>query len=466
MADSIGIALLAAGKGTRLKVDIAKPLLPMLGQVMMDFVVESIEGFLSEFSLKGHIGAVVGHQKEKVEQALSKYSNVSTAWQKEQKGTADALKSYFNDTHEAWNKDYTLVICADTPLITSQLLIELYNRLKADSTMNAVCATFETEDPTGYGRIVRADKGFKIVEHKDADEKTREIKEVNSGLYLIKTSYIKEHLDSIGSNNASNEFYLTDLFKEGENVYPVLFKDAVAFSGVNTLVQWQEVQKELQQRKLESLMLEGVFVHDLNSTYVDWSVQVGSGSEIYAGVSLLGSTKIADNVVIENNSFIKNSTVSSGAKILAMSHLEEAEVGSNAAIGPYARLRPKAQIGEESKIGNFVEIKKAILHKGVKVSHLSYVGDAEIGSESNIGCGFITCNYDGANKHKTNIGSGTFIGSDVQAIAPVNIGDKAFVAAGSTITNDVPDGGFAIARQKQATKPDMAKRFLKTKKDS
>ena len=213
-------------------------------------------------------------------------------------------------------------------------------------------------------------------------------------------------------------------------------------------------------------MLEGVFVHDLNSTYVDWSVQVGSGSVIYPGVSLLGSTNISSNVVIENNSFIKNSIVNSGAKILAMSHLEEAEVGSNAAIQPYARLRPKAKIGEESKIGNFVEIKKAVLHKGVKVSHLSYVGDAEIGSESNIGCGFITCNYDGASKHKTTIGSGTFIGSDVQAIAPVNIGDKAFVAAGSTITNDVPDGGFAIARQKQATKSDMAKRFLKTKKNS
>jgi bifunctional UDP-N-acetylglucosamine pyrophosphorylase / glucosamine-1-phosphate N-acetyltransferase len=211
-------------------------------------------------------------------------------------------------------------------------------------------------------------------------------------------------------------------------------------------------------------MLDGVRFLSPDSCYIEDDVQIEVGTTIYPGVTILGKSRIGKNVLIESNCFIKDSAVSDNAEILAGSYLEEALVHVEATIGPMARLRPGADIGPEAKIGNFVEVKKSKLGKGAKVSHLSYIGDADIGENSNIGCGFITCNYDGANKHKTKIGSNTFIGSDCQAIAPIEIGNDAFVAAGSTISKNVPDGAFAIGRSQQVTKEGAAKRFLKTKK--
>ena len=228
--------------------------------------------------------------------------------------------------------------------------------------------------------------------------------------------------------------------------------------------QLAEVSKVLRARHLQKLMVSGVRFLAPETTYIENTVEIGVGSVVYPNVTILGNTKIAEGVVLESGTFIKDSIVEAEAKILANSYLEEAKVGPKADIGPMARLRPGTEIGTKAKIGNFVEIKKSKLAAGAKVSHLSYVGDAEIGENSNIGCGFITCNYDGANKHKTKIGSNTFVGSDVQMIAPIEIGDNAFVAAGSTITKSVPSEGFAIARSQQTTKEGMAKKFLKTKK--
>jgi bifunctional UDP-N-acetylglucosamine pyrophosphorylase/glucosamine-1-phosphate N-acetyltransferase len=228
--------------------------------------------------------------------------------------------------------------------------------------------------------------------------------------------------------------------------------------------QLANVSAVIRKKKLSQVFAEGVQILSAETVYIENDVQVGVGSVIYPNVTLLGKTTIGKNVVIESGTLIRNSTIHDGAEILANSHIEGAEVHTDATIGPMARLRPGADIGAEAKIGNFVEVKKSKLAKGVKVSHLSYVGDAEIGENSNIGCGFITCNYDGVNKHKTKIGSNTFIGSDVQAVAPIEIGNDAFVAAGSTITKSVPDGGFGIARSSQVTKEGAAKRFLKTKK--
>lgn len=463
MSDSIGIALLAAGKGTRLKIDIAKPLIPICGQLMVDFVVQSVEKYLKAKSAKGAIGAIIGHQKDLVESHLSKYKNVSFAFQKEQKGTADALKTYFKQVSGAWENDYTLVICADTPLVSEEILVDLHDVLVGNPNLEAVCATFEMDNPTGYGRVINEGKGFRIVEQKDASADELKIKEVNSGLYLIKTSYIKKYLDKIDSKNASGEFYLTDLFKSDENVLAMKFSDAKAFAGVNTLVQWNEVQRDLYLKKLKELLLNGVFIHDLETTCIDWNVEIAAETHIYSNVKISGNTKIGKNSIIENNVVIANSIIEDNVHILAMSHIDQSIIKNKASVGPFARIRPDSVIGEESKIGNFVETKKVQLDKGVKVSHLSYVGDAQIGAQTNIGCGFITCNYDGANKHKTTIGSGSFIGSDVQMIAPVTIGNNSFIAAGSTITSNVPDDGFAIARQKQVTKENMAKRFLKEK---
>jgi bifunctional UDP-N-acetylglucosamine pyrophosphorylase/glucosamine-1-phosphate N-acetyltransferase len=467
MSDSIGIVILAAGKGTRMKIDTPKALAPALGRPLLDYVVDSALEFATISSLKAEVGVVIGHRKELLEDwhhSHSKKSSLKLAWQKEQKGTADALKACFNDLPHFWNHEYTLVACADTPLISYQEFCRLFEAFRADSSLVGVAATFHTDTPTGYGRIVQGGKGFHIVEEKDCSAEEKKITEVNSGFYILKTTHVKDVLGKISNNNKSGEFYLTDLFQDAYPVKAMKFVSETPFLGINTMEQLANVSAVIRKKKLSQVFAEGVQILSAETVYIENDVQVGVGSVIYPNVTLLGKTTIGKNVVIESGTLIRNSTIHDGAEILANSHIEGAEVHTDATIGPMARLRPGADIGAEAKIGNFVEVKKSKLAKGVKVSHLSYVGDAEIGENSNIGCGFITCNYDGVNKHKTKIGSNTFIGSDVQAVAPIEIGNDAFVAAGSTITKSVPDGGFGIARSSQVTKEGAAKRFLKTKK--
>ncbi len=467
MTNSIGIVILAAGKGTRMKIDSPKALAICAGKPLLDYVVEASIKFAFSSSLKAEIGIVIGHRKELLEEWHRNHSQksiIKTAWQKEQNGTADALRACFNDLPHFWEHDYTMVACADTPLITENEFKELFQKLQNEPELVGVAATFNAENPIGYGRIIRGTKGFKIVEEKDADASQKKITEVNSAFYILKTSHVKAILGTISNNNKSGEFYLTDLFQEHFSVAAVQFASETPFLGINTLEQLAQVDKLVRSKKVKQLMIDGVRFLNPDSCYVEDDVQIEVGSIVYPGVTILGKTKIGKNVVIESNCFIKDSVIMENAEILSGSYLEEAQVHPDATVGPMARLRPGADIGPEAKIGNFVEVKKSKLGKGAKVSHLSYIGDAEIGENSNIGCGFITCNYDGANKHKTKIGSNTFIGSDCQAIAPIEIGNDAFVAAGSTISKNVPDGGFAIARSQQVTKEGAAKRFLKTKK--
>jgi bifunctional UDP-N-acetylglucosamine pyrophosphorylase / glucosamine-1-phosphate N-acetyltransferase len=467
MIDSIGIVILAAGKGTRLKTEQPKALAQALGRPLLDYVISACLDFAEKSSLTAEVGVVVGHRKELLESWLAKHpagTALKTAWQKEQKGTADALKACFNDLPHFWDHTYTLVANADTPLISKEELAALYQQLKAAPDLMGVAATFEAPNPTGYGRIVRAGKGFHIVEEKDADGMEKEIKEVNSGCYFLRTAHIQAVLSSISNQNKSGEFYLTDLFQDHFRVEAVKFRSEEPFLGVNTMEQLAQISDMLRERKIRQLMLEGVQFLDPRSTYIDDMVKIERGTIIYPGVTILGFSSIGSDVVIESGSFIKSSSVERGSGILANSYLEEAQVGEQVQIGPMARLRPGSQIGNESKIGNFVEIKKARLERGVKISHLSYVGDAEIGENTNIGCGFITCNYDGVNKHRTKIGKNAFIGSDCQAIAPIEIGDHSFVAAGTTITKSVPAEAFAIGRPVFSLKEGAAKRFLKVKK--
>lgn len=467
MSDSIGIVILAAGKGTRMKITTPKALTKALGKPLLDYVVDASLDFAHSSKLKAELGVVIGHGKELLEdwhnQHVSKNS-IKLAWQREQKGTADALKSCFSDLPHFWNHEYTLVACADTPLISAEEFSLLFQELNSHPELLGVAATFETHNPTGYGRILRGKKGFRIIEEKDASDEQKKIKEVNSGFYILRTSHVKAVLTTISNDNKAGEFYLTDLFKEDYPVKPVIFNSEEPFLGINTLVQLAEVSGKLKRKKLEGLMLSGVQILDPQTCYIESTVTIGVQSVIYPGVTLTGKTSIGERATIESNCFIKDTQIGDDVQILASSHLEESKIASHASIGPLARLRPGSDIGEKAKVGNFVEVKKSVLKSGVKVSHLSYIGDAEIGEETNIGCGFITCNYDGAQKHKTTIGKNTFIGSDCQAIAPISIGDQAFVAAGTTITKDVPSEGFAISRPEIAVKEGLAKRFLKTKK--
>lgn len=463
MKMSVGAVILAAGEGKRLKLDAPKPLAPCLDKKLVDFPIRELQKFFSRNHLEGTQTAVIGHQKELVQSYIfAKYPEVKFAVQERQLGTADALRAYFNSSSHTQNFDYTLVICADTPVVSEKELTEMWELLK-NSGCDGVAATFIESNPKGYGRIIRGAKGFHIVEEKDATDEQRKITEVNSGLYLLKTSYVLEHLKNIDSNNKSGEFYLTDVFKDGYNVEALCFPFGHTFLGVNNLEQLEFVENVLRKRKIAELRESGVRFIDSSHTYIDDEVEIGAGSVIYPNTFITGKTKIGKNAVVEMGAQIKDSYVADGAKVLANSILESAKLHELAQAGPFARLRPGSDIGAESKIGNFVEIKKAVLDKGVKVSHLSYVGDAFIGEETNIGCGFITCNYDGVNKNITRIGKNCFIGSDSQTVAPVEIGDDCFVASSTTVTKSMPDGAFAISRGQQTTKEGMAKRFIKVK---
>lgn len=463
MNKTIGAVILAAGEGKRLKLDAPKPLAPCLDKKLVDFPLREIQKFFDQNNLSGTKTAVIGFKKEQVKAYISsRYPDVKYAVQEKQLGTADALRSYFNASAENEKFDYTLVICADTPVVSELELSQMFDVLLREKC-DAVAATFLDPSPTGYGRIVRGRKGFYIVEEKDATEEERQITEVNSGLYLMKTSYVVEHLKDVSSNNKSGEFYLTDIFKENLDVEALCFSSGETFLGVNNLAQLEQVETILRKQKVRSLRDEGVRFIDSSHTYIDDDVEIGTGTLIYPNTFISGKTKIGKNVVIEMGAQIKDSIIADGVHVLAHSVLEGAKLHENAHAGPFARLRPGADIGPEAKIGNFVEVKKSVLDRGVKVSHLSYVGDAFIGENTNIGCGFITCNYDGVNKHVTRIGKDCFIGSDSQAVAPVEIGDECFVAASTTVTKNMPSGSFAVARSPLVIKEGMAKKFIKTK---
>ncbi len=466
MEKSISIVLLAAGKGTRLKVAIPKPLLPCLNRPLVSYVVDmGLEFFAKHEKIsRKNMSVITGHEREQVEAYLRDFygDQVNFVEQSEQLGTGHALQCYLQQFTESVNYEYTMVLCADTPLLSFDILEKMYDVVVSGNLDGAV-ATFDVENPTGYGRIVRDKQGFYIVEEKDAADQIKAIKEVNSGVYIFKTEYLNRYITELKNNNNSQELYLTDLFKSDRAVEAISFSESELFLGVNDFSQLEIAEKYLIKRYVKYFQRNGVHFRNSDTVWLNSSVQIAPGCVIGAGVYLENAT-LGEGVIVENGAIIKNSVIDSGVTIKAYSYLDNARVHQGAAVGPFAHLRPHAEIGEGAKIGNFVEIKKSKLDRGVKVSHLSYVGDAEIGAHTNIGCGFITCNYDGANKHKTVIGKNSFIGSDSQMIAPVELGDECYVASGSTITHSMPSGAFAIARGRQVTKEGMARRFIKKKK--
>jgi bifunctional UDP-N-acetylglucosamine pyrophosphorylase/glucosamine-1-phosphate N-acetyltransferase len=456
MADKISIVILAAGKGTRLKMDIPKPLAPLEDRTLLDFVLDASCDL-------GKVHFVTGSGKEAVERHVeTTWSTIDSSfvYQKEQLGTGHAVKTYFEQTQNALDFDYTIVACADTPLITKNVFDKITQELK--SGYDAVCASFIAPNPTGYGRILRSDKGFSIVEEKDATDDEKKITEVNSGLYIFKTSYLKEHIFNLDTDNNSGEFYLTDTCKQNANVSALVFDDPDLFLGVNDLYQLAVAGIRLRKRNMMSLLKEGVRVIDPSHTFIS-TTKVGTGTLLYPNVHIDSHSKVGKNVIIEPGCFIKNSTIEDGVHLKAYTYVTDSIVRNSAKVGPMSQLRPGSDIGAGSKLGNFVEIKQSIIAENSSISHLSYVGNAEIGKNVNIGCGFITCNYDGANKHKTVIGDGSFVGSDCQMVAPITIGKEAYIGSGSTINRDIPDGAFAIARSRQETKEGMARKFIKKK---
>jgi bifunctional UDP-N-acetylglucosamine pyrophosphorylase/glucosamine-1-phosphate N-acetyltransferase len=449
--------ILSAGKGTRMKSELPKVLHKAAGRSLLNHVLSACAGAGAESGI-----VVTGHGRELVKQEMEaqQFLGVREAWQEKQLGTGHALQAAA--AHFLKNEDLFLIVNGDGPLLRPETLRDMlaaHVMKKADLTLGVMTL----EIPTGYGRVLGSkDRAARIIEEKEANAKEKKIQRVNGGVYVVSRAYLDRFLPKLKASKLTGELYLTDLIalgaKAGKKVFTYNFPQEELL-GVNDQLQLAQVSKLLQRRLIEGWMREGICFLDPERVYVEADVEIGSGVVVEPNVAIFAGTRIAKNVYLEAGVILKNTRIGEGTEIKAYSHLEDAVVGANAAVGPFARLRPGADIGEDAKIGNFVELKKTKLGKGSKVSHLSYLGDATVGVDVNIGCGFITCNYDGVSKHETKIGDGAFVGSDVQAVAPLEIGANSYVASGSTITRSIPAGALAIARVKQENKEGYADRL-------
>lgn len=443
--------ILAAGKGTRMRSALPKVLHPVAGEPMILRAIRACHDAGTD-----DVRVVVGHGKELVSQVIEP-TRAKAYVQVAQRGTADAVKSADTDSLE----DVVIILNGDHPLLTGQDIKRFLGDFREEKAAIAVISTV-LEDPGSFGRIIRHKGELRaIVEVKDASSDTLTIREVNTGIYIARAEVLQEYLPLIESNNNQNEFYLTDLIsicqENGEKVIAITGSAHVAF-GVNSQEELSRASKQVFNKKIKSLLESGVTIIDPDNTYVEESVEVGASTVIYPGVYLKGKTKIASFCVIEPNCMIIDSDLAEHVQVKASSYIEGAKIGKQCTIGPFARLRPETELGEDVKIGNFVETKKVKLAKGVKASHLTYLGDAEVGENTNIGCGTITCNYAvDKNKYKTIIGKDVFVGSDSQFVAPITVGDGAVIGSGSTITKDVPAKALAVARGKQVIKENYRK---------
>ncbi|OEG00290.1 UDP-N-acetylglucosamine diphosphorylase/glucosamine-1-phosphate N-acetyltransferase [Vulcanibacillus modesticaldus] len=457
MSDLYSIVL-AAGKGTRMKSTLPKVLHKVGGKPMIGHVIDVLQEINTQ-----EIVVIVGHESEKVKEYVG--GNALFAEQLEQLGTAHAVSQA---SPILSNKSgTTLVICGDTPLFTKETLsalIEKHHNKNAAATI----LTTELSSPTGYGRIIRDDKGnvLKIVEEKDASLEEKEIKEVNSGTYCFDNQKLFAALSKVNNNNKQGEYYLTDVIEilktSGEIVTAYKTDNHLETIGVNDRIALAKAEKIMRNRVIEKHMREGVTIIDPDNTYIEKDVQIAPDTIIYPGTYLRGKTVIGSNCEIGPNTELTNVEVASNVSI-TYSVVISSNIEENAKIGPFAFIRPGSHIGASVKVGDFVEIKNSKLGKGTKVSHLSYIGDADLGEDINIGCGTITVNYDGFSKHRTIIEDRSFIGCNTNLIAPVSVGKDAYVAAGSTITDDVPDFSLAIARERQTNKKDYVKKIKEKK---
>ena len=438
--------ILAAGKGTRMKSKYPKVVHKVCGKEMVNHVIS-----VSKKSGVNDIVAILGHESDVVKEKLPKDTMI--AMQTEQLGTGHAVMMAKEHISE---NDTIVVLCGDTPLVNSDTLENLF-KYHLDNGYHATVLTTKVDNPTGYGRIIRDENKdlLKIVEQKDANEEEKKAKEINSGIYCFNGKSLRESLDLLDNNNAQGEYYLTDTIKimrdKGQKVGAFNGSTIEELMGVNSRVELSKAEEIMRRRINESHMVNGVTIIDVNSTYIEADVEIGNDTIVYPGAMLRRNTKIGTNCVIGMNCSITNSQIGNYTEVQS-STIVDSTVGENTTVGPYAYLRPNSNIGNNVKIGDFVEVKNATIEDNSKASHLSYIGDAHVGKDVNIGCGVVFVNYDGKNKFKSTVKDGAFIGSNSNLVAPVTVEEKGYVATGSTITNDVPQGALAVARERQVIK--------------
>ena len=465
------IVILAAGLGKRMYSSLPKVLVPVCGRPMLFNILDRV----AEVVPGTRIAIVVGHQKEKVIEQVKaqKFAlDIDFIEQSEQKGTGHAVKCAMEHDwgkKAVLRKENVLVLPGDLPLMTSELVKEMVEPLKRGSVMKLLTAILQ--DPFGYGRIVRKGKKgsvLRITEEKDTNAREKLIQEVGLSIYSFNAPFLAMGVASLKNNNAQKEYYLTDLVglavAKRRSIESTTWENSEDVRGVNNPYELSIAATILNSRLIKRHALNGVRFHCLSTCRIEPTVQIAQDVTIYPGVILEGSTTIETGTVLGANIVLKNMKIGAHCEIKTGTVAEDSVVGAHVKLGPYAHLRPESIVKDGAKIGNFVELKKATIGEKTAISHLSYVGDAEVGARVNIGCGFITCNYDGriidgSRKHKTVIEDDVFIGSDCQAVAPIRLRKGSFVASGSTITQEVPADALAIARARQVNKPGYAKKL-------
>ena len=444
----LDVVILAAGEGKRMQSELPKVLHHIAGRTLLEFVVRAAERLSPD-----RVHVVIGHGAALVRDKLP-HLDVSWVEQVEQLGTGHAVEQALPAIPD---ESTVLVLYADGPLIQPRTLSSVIERVDAN---RLGLITVDVEDPNGYGRILRAPGGAVsgIVEDRDASDEQRQIREINTGIMALPAARLRPWLSEINADNSQGEYYLTDAIAlavrdgvEVSTIQPVSVEEVL---GVNDRVQLAHLERHYQRQLAHRLMLEGVTLHDPERVDVRGDLEVGRDVVIDVNVVFEGKVFLGDRVRIGPNTIIKNSALGADTEVLANCVIEGASIGSACRVGPYSRVRPDTELASNVHIGNFVEIKKSRIATGTKINHLSYVGDSELGSGVNVGAGTITCNYDGACKHKTVVGDDAFIGSGTQLVAPVVIGSGSTIGAGSTITRDTEPGALTLARSRQATVKD------------
>jgi len=465
MSDAnVAALILAAGQGTRMKSALPKVLHEIAGKPLAAWPVDLARGLGC-----APITLVVGHGAERVKERLGD-KGLTYALQAEQLGSGHAVLCA--EEALAGFRGSLLLLCGDVPLLRQETLQALLDHHRSEQAAVTVL-TGQVDNPYGYGRIIRDgnEEVYAIVEEKDADATQKQVREINSGIYVFEAPFVFESLREVGCDNASGEYYLTDVIgaarAAGRKVCALSVEAIEEVQGINDRVQLASAARTMRRRINLELLRAGVTMIDPETVYIDAGVQVGADSILHPNVALRGATRIGGNAIIETGVTVSDCLIGDNAHLKAGSVLEGSTLGDGCAIGPMAHLRPGTELAGDNKIGNFVETKKAKLGKKSQASHLTYLGDAVVGERVNFGCGTITCNYDGVNKHQTTVGDDVFVGSDVQLIAPVSIGSGSLIGAGSTITTDVPADALAISRSEQKNIAGWAakKRQKQQKKD-